>query len=100
VPCSSCAKPSDLQVSTIDNHAIILWCLGGLGGRKPSHTAAHMLRQHLSATADLVRLTSLTQLTHLDLGYAHGAMSLAQQLPNLHSLALQIPSSHLVVSAA
>ena len=47
-----------------------------------------------------MRLTSLAQLTHLDLGHANGAMALAQQLPNLHSLALQIPSSHLVVSAA
>jgi hypothetical protein len=52
-----------------------------------------------SAAADVMHLTSLTRLTHLDLGFAQGVVALAQQLSNLQSLALHMPYSHTLVSA-
>lgn len=66
---------------------------------KRSHVAAHSLTQYLSATADVAHLTSLSRLTHLDLGPALGVVALAQQLSNLQSLALHMPYSHTLVSA-
>ena len=66
---------------------------------KRSHAATHSLTQHLSAAADVARLTSLSRLTYLDLGPADGTLALAQQLSNLQSLALHMPYSHTLVSA-
>ena len=50
--------------------------------------------------ADVTHFTSLSGLTHLDLGYARGVVALAPRLPNLQSLALYIPESDSRVSAA
>ena len=49
---------------------------------------AHMTGSAFPDAADVQQFASLTQLTHLDLGHAHGVAALTSRLPNLQSLAL------------
>jgi hypothetical protein len=64
----------------------------------PSHRLTSGLRDAVAYmsipacpdAADVQGLTSLTQLTHLDLGWARGVVALAPRLPALQSLALRL----------
>ena len=65
-----------------------------------SYVAAHVSALLPVDAADVAHLANLSRLTHLDLGCARGVVALAPRLPNLQSLALYVPRSDYLVSAA
>lgn len=99
----SCA-PANCESSTL---SIVVVRLGTMVSRPACHQCYYQgicWRQchpctYLPGAADVQQFSTLSRLTHLDLGCAGGVAALAGQLPRLQSLALCYPHPPATVSA-